>query len=370
MRTSLETSYRQVSLTLSTPAPHSYPIIIGAGVLNNAELLRQKIDSRQVCVVSNTAIAALYLDTLQAALGDCQLISVMLPEGEQFKTLAQVSEILDALVANRFNRDAMVVALGGGVVGDVAGFAAACYQRGVNLVQIPTSLLAQVDSSVGGKTGVNHAQGKNLIGAFYQPQAVFIDTNTLRSLPAREFSAGMAEVIKYGLIGDAAFIDWLEAHIAEIVALDSALLEEMIARCCQHKAEIVARDEKESGQRALLNLGHTFGHALEALGAYQRFKHGEAVAIGMMMALELAESEGRVSLAQVARIERLLQAVSLPVQFEGFETDAIVQAMGLDKKVRAGKLRLIVPTALGACEIRDGIALESIRAAIERRRRA
>ncbi|HEX7417491.1 MAG TPA: 3-dehydroquinate synthase, partial [Steroidobacteraceae bacterium] len=258
----------------------SYPILIGAGLLAQADVLAQAIEARDVLLVSNTNVAPLYAAPLIAALAPRRIVEAVLPDGETHKTLASVARVIDVLVANRFARDSCVLALGGGVVGDIAGFAAATYQRGIAYVQAPTTLLAQVDSAVGGKTGVNHPGGKNLIGAFHQPRAVIADTSTLATLPPRELRAGLAEVIKYGMICDAEFFAWLEAHLEEVLAQHSASLIHVVRRCCEIKAEIVGRDEREMGDRALLNLGHTFGHAIEAASGYADWLHGEAVAAG------------------------------------------------------------------------------------------
>ena len=354
------------TVTLQLPDGRQYPIVIAAGLLTDAALLQAQVPHRQVCIVSNSVVAPLYLSRVKAAFAGRDVVDVILADGEAHKRLDAVASILDALVDARFNRDCVVIALGGGVVGDIAGFAAACYQRGVDFVQMPTTVLAQVDSSVGGKTGVNHARGKNLIGAFHQPIAVLIDTDTLSTLPPREFSAGMAEVIKYGLINDASFFAWLEAHLLNIQQLEEEALAEMIAHCCQNKADIVAADERESGQRALLNLGHTFGHALETLTAYQRWKHGEAIAIGMHMAAKLAEMQGKLTATEVARMLALLQGAHLPVHLDGdLEANAVFTAMGLDKKVKAGKMRLIVPQAFAQCAVVDDVPAAQILAAIE-----
>ena len=352
-----------VSLAAS-PARH-YPIHIGHGLLADAALIAQCAPQQQICIVTNDTVAAHYLAPLEAALADKTRITVRLPDGEAHKTLATWASILDALVAARYDRDSLVIALGGGIVGDIAGFAAASYQRGINCLQIPTTLLAQVDSSVGGKTGVNHPQGKNLIGAFHQPQAVLIDTATLASLPPREFAAGMAEVIKYGLINSADFFAWLEDNRAAIAAHDPATLQTMIARCCAAKAAIVAADERESGQRALLNFGHTFGHALEALTAYQRWKHGECVAMGSVIACRLAARLRRISEADADRAAALFAAFGLPTTVPAdISTDAIRDKMQLDKKTRGGQLRLVLPQRFCDSGIDRDIGEADIAAAI------
>lgn len=359
-----------IALELSCPAQPSgaYPILIGRGLLTDGKTLGAQVPQRQVCIVSNATIAPLFLDTVKSALGrNRQIIEVILPDGEGFKNLEHYGDILDALIAARFSRDSVLLALGGGVIGDLTGFAAASYQRGVSFVQLPTTLLAQVDSSVGGKTGVNHPHGKNMIGAFHQPQAVVIDTETLNTLPPREFSAGLAEVIKYGLIDDLPFFSWLEQHMDAIMAHDAAILSEVIAHCCSNKARIVAADEYEHGRRALLNLGHTFGHALESLAHYTQWNHGEAIAIGIRIAAELSELRGGISEQDSARIIRLLRSAGLPIAIEGaFTSDAIYQAMFYDKKVRAGKLRLILMQRMGQCEIVSDVPQEMIQCAIEK----
>ncbi|HTD11326.1 MAG TPA: 3-dehydroquinate synthase, partial [Steroidobacteraceae bacterium] len=290
----------------------SYPILIDAGLLGLPGVLAAQVAARDVLIVSNTTVAPLYLPALSAALQPRRLVPVILPDGEAHKTLANLSRVLDVLIANRFGRDCALLALGGGVVGDLAGFAAASYQRGVAFVQVPTTLLAQVDSAVGGKTGVNHPGGKNLIGAFHQPDAVLIDTRTLTTLPARELRAGLAEVIKYGLICDAALFGWLEAHLDSLLAGDAAALAHVIRRSCEIKAAIVGRDERERGERALLNLGHTFGHALEAASAYKEWLHGEAVGAGLVMAAAMSQACGFLSAADAARVRQLVERAGLP----------------------------------------------------------
>ena len=356
------------TLTVNLPAgaARSYPIHIGHGLLHDRDLLASIIPQRQICIVTNDNVARHYLAPLTAALADKTVITVHLPDGEAHKNLASYAQILDALVTARYDRDSLIIALGGGITGDIAGFAAATYQRGIAGLQIPTTLLAQVDSSVGGKTGVNHPQGKNLIGAFHQPQAVLIDTATLATLPPREFAAGMAEVIKYGLINDPAFFTWLEANRDGIRAHDPALLAEMIAHCCANKATIVAADEREQGVRALLNYGHTFGHALEALTHYKRWKHGEAVAIGSVIATHLGVILDRVSEADAARTAALFAAYDLPTTIPADITTAdILDKMQLDKKTRGGTLRLVLPQRFCDSGIDSGVAAEAIRQAID-----
>ena len=324
-----------------------YPILIGPGLLHDPALVGGSVAARDVLVVTNTTVAPLYLARLERALQGKRLASVALPDGEQHKTLATLNRVFDALVEHRMNRDACVVALGGGVVGDMAGFAAACYQRGVDYVQVPTTLLAQVDSSVGGKTGVNHPGGKNLIGAFHQPRAVLADTDTLGTLPPREFRAGLAEVIKYGLIADAGFLDWIEAHLDPLLRLDGAALARAIRRSCEIKAAIVAEDEREHGRRALLNLGHTFGHAIETATGYDEWLHGEAVGAGLLMAADLSWRLGWLAEADLARIRHLLERAGLPVATPPIGAGRALQLMGMDKKVLAGRIRLVLMRRVG-----------------------
>ena len=344
-----------------------YPILLGDGILDAADLLSSHVGS-QALIVTNATVARLLLPTLLKSLGEQeerQVDMVEIGDGEEHKTLSTYAKVLDALVAQRHNRTTTVVALGGGVVGDVAGFAAATYQRGVGLVQIPTTLLALVDSSVGGKTAVNHPGGKNLIGAFHQPRAVVADVGVLRTLPARELAAGIAEVVKYGVIADAAFFAWLEAHMDALLARDPKALLHAVERSCEIKARIVAEDEKEQGARAVLNFGHTFGHAVEALGRYRRHLHGEAVAIGMGMAMDLSVRLGRAAPEEAARVRRLLAAAGLPLAPPGFDPTALREAMGMDKKVRDGRLRLVVCDGLGQATVTDAAPEKAVMAAIE-----
>jgi 3-dehydroquinate synthase len=326
----------------------SYPIVIGSGLIARADLLAQHVPGRDVLLVTNTTVGPLYSAALRAGLGDRRIVEVTLPDGESHKTLVTVSRMLDVLVANRFARDATVLALGGGVVGDMAGFAAACYQRGVAYVQVPTTLLAQVDSSVGGKTGVNHPGGKNLIGAFHQPAAVIADTDTLKTLPPRELRAGLAEVIKYGLICDEALFGWLEQNMDALLAHDAAALSHIIRRSCEIKAEIVGRDEREQGDRALLNLGHTFGHALESTTGYTRWLHGEAVGAGLLMAATMSRESGLLQADYVERLRRLLVRTGLPTEARDLGADAVLEHMRIDKKVKSGRIRLVLLRSIGA----------------------
>ena len=325
----------------------AYPILIGDGLLSDGQTLPEFLNARDILLVSNTTVGPLYAPAVQQALGDRRVIDVRLPDGEQHKTLDNVARVLDVLVANRFGRDCLVVALGGGVVGDLGGFAAACYQRGVPFAQLPTTLLAQVDSSVGGKTGVNHPGGKNLIGAFHQPAVVVADTATLRTLSPRELRAGLAEVIKYALVFDAAFLDWIEARLDDLLALHPEALAHAIHRSCQLKAEVVLRDEREQGERALLNLGHTFGHAIETATGYTQWLHGEAVATGMLIAADLSVRMGLLSPADRERLQVLLQRAGLDRPAPPIGADQALQYMSVDKKVKAGRIRLVLQDAIG-----------------------
>jgi 3-dehydroquinate synthase len=326
----------------------SYPIHIGAGLLARPELFRPAIRGSRVAVVTNTTVGPLYLDRVLGNLAAWRPVSVVLPDGEQYKTLEVLSRIFTALLENRCDRKTTLIALGGGVVGDMTGFAAATYQRGVPFIQIPTTLLAQVDSSVGGKTGVNHPLGKNMIGAFHQPQCVIIDTGTLDTLPDNELSAGLAEVIKYGLIGDPEFFAWLEQNMDRLLARDPQALAFAIERSCADKAKVVAADEREAGVRALLNLGHTFGHAIETGAGYGAWLHGEAVAAGMCMAADLSRRLGWLKDDETARIDRLIRQAKLPTRAPGsLSVTQMRDLMSVDKKVEAGQLRLVLPKGLG-----------------------
>jgi len=321
----------------------SYPIFIGSGLLGGGFDLSAHVRGPDCLVVTNETVEPLYLEALLADLTGKQARVLSLPDGEAYKTLETVEDILDTLVENGANRDTTVVALGGGVVGDITGFAAACYMRGVDFLQVPTTLLAQVDSSVGGKTGVNHASGKNLIGAFHQPRAVLIDTDTLKTLPDRELKAGLAEVIKYGAIIDDAFFAWIEDNLEALIARDAETLAMAIQRSCELKAAIVAEDERESGRRAILNFGHTFGHAIERCQGYGDWLHGEAVAAGMVMAAQLSTDDEALR----DRIERLLDRAGLPTRPPAIAATDFMAAMGMDKKVQKKQLRFVLLRALG-----------------------
>jgi 3-dehydroquinate synthase len=341
-----------------------YPILVGPGLLDDVALLGELVTARDVLIVTNTTVGPLYLGRLERALAGKRLGSVVLPDGEQYKTLDTLARVFDALVEHRMNRDACVAALGGGVVGDMAGFAAACYQRGVDYVQFPTTLLAQVDSSVGGKTGVNHPGGKNLIGAFHQPRAVVADTMTLGTLPPRELRAGLAEVIKYGLVADAGFLDWIEANLEALLGLEAAALAHAIRRSCEIKAAIVAEDEREHGRRALLNLGHTFGHAIETATGYGEWLHGEAVGAGMLMAADLSCRLGWLAATDVARVRQLLERASLPVAAPPIGAARALELMGMDKKVLAGRLRLVLMRSIGAGVVEGDYPADALQATL------
>ena len=320
-------------------------------MLNDRELLGQCIAARDLLIVTNEVVAPLYLAPLQATLADKRTHCLILPDGEQHKTLTSLAMIVDALVDARLNRDAAVVALGGGVVGDMAGFAAACYQRGIDYIQIPTTLLAQVDSSVGGKTAVNHPRAKNMIGAFHQPRCVLADTRTLATLPDREYGAGLAEVVKYGLIYDAVFFGWLEDRASALLARDDAAVAYAVRRSCEIKAEVVGIDEREQGLRAILNLGHTFGHAIEAATGYGTWLHGEAVAAGMVIAADMSERLGWLQAVDRTRAVQLLERLRLPVKAPRIGAQRARELMGMDKKVLGGRIRLVLMRQLGKADV-------------------
>jgi 3-dehydroquinate synthase len=358
----LPANLRRVETIAVALAERSYPIHIGSKLLANAPLYGSS--AKQFLIVTNETVAPLYLAGVQAALRDRDVETLVLADGERHKTLATFTAIIDRLVDARFHRDACLVALGGGVIGDLTGYAAASFQRGVDFIQIPTTLLAQVDSSVGGKTAVNHPRAKNMIGAFHQPIVVLADTDTLQTLPARELAAGLAEVIKYGAIVDAEFFAWLEQHMAALRALDSPALSFAIRRSCEIKAAIVAEDERERGRRALLNLGHTFGHALESIGNYQRWLHGEAVAIGMALAARTSAALGWLPASECERIERLLHSAGLPTRAAGIEPDLLLEHMLLDKKADQTGMKLILVKSLGNAVVTAAPAAPLLRAVI------
>jgi len=338
-------------------AERSYPIHIGCGVLEQAALLLPHIPRQRAVIISNTTVAPLYLgrvgEALQAAGVEVQ--SIVLPDGEQYKSAESLAMIYDALLRAHSERSTPLIALGGGVIGDLTGYAAATYLRGVPFIQVPTTLLAQVDSSVGGKTGINHPLGKNMIGAFYQPRVVLADTAVLDTLPDRELRAGIAEVIKYGLIRDLPFFEWLETNMYKLLARNSEALQYAIARSCRNKAEVVGNDERESGERALLNLGHTFGHAIENGMGYGVWLHGEAVAAGTLMAADLSQRLGWLGAQDVARIRRLFEQVGLPVIAPRLGSAKYLELMGLDKKVVQGRIRFVLLKALGTAVITDEV---------------
>ena len=342
-----------------------YPIFIGSD-LDPKALLEPYIHGRQVMIVSNETIAPLYLARYEAAIEALgkTVATCILPDGEKYKNIEHLNLIFDALLASGFNRDCTVLALGGGVIGDMAGFASACFQRGVYFIQVPTTLLSQVDSSVGGKTGINHPLGKNMIGAFQQPQVVLADMSQLKTLPSRELSAGLAEVIKYALLGDADFLTWLEQHIDALVQGDEAALAEAVYRSCAHKARIVANDEKEQGERALLNLGHTFGHAIESYLGYGEWLHGEAVATGMVMAADLSQRMGWINAEDLARTKNIIQRANLPIVCPQIPLDDFLAYMAHDKKVLNGQLRLVLMQAVGQAIITKTFDVELMKQAI------
>ena len=357
----MATPLYHANLTVHTQS-HDYPIVITEetatgntanenAIAENSSMASQVapyISGQQVLIVTNETIAPLYLKALQEPLEAQFTVQVcVLPDGEQFKNQSSINQIYDALMAAHFNRDVTLIALGGGVIGDMTGFAAASFMRGVNFIQIPTTLLSQVDSSVGGKTGINHPQGKNMIGAFWQPQMVLADMSTLKTLPARELSAGLAEVIKYALIMDVEFLTWLECNLPAMMALDLAVLGEAVKRCCQYKAAIVAKDERESGIRAILNFGHTFGHVIETHEGYGNWLHGEAVAAGMVQAAVLSQRMGWLTSDDVDRIKRILLLANLPIVPPLIAVDTALSLMGHDKKVKHGQIRLILLKSLG-----------------------
>ncbi len=331
----------------------SYPIVIGPSLLQDPALLARHVHGNKVAIVTNTTIAPLYLERVEAGLRAAgkQLITIVLPDGEAYKNWESLMQIFDALLANKADRKTTLVALGGGVIGDLCGYAAASYMRGVDFIQVPTTLLSQVDSSVGGKTGINHPLGKNMIGAFYQPRAVLADTTTLETLPARELAAGLAEVIKYGAVIDLPFFEWIEANIGLLVARDKAALAYAIARSCEIKADVVRQDEREGGLRAILNFGHTFGHAIEAGMGYGQWLHGEAVGCGMVMAADLSHRMGLVDAATVERVRALVAAAGLPVKAPDLGTARWLELMEVDKKNEGGAIKFILMKPLGAPSI-------------------
>ena len=347
----------------------SYPIHIGVGLMGLAKLILPHIKQKKVVVVTNTTVAPLYLEVLRSTLkkGEISVLPVVLPDGEQFKTWETLNLIFDAMLGARCERGTTLIALGGGVIGDMGGFAAACYQRGMPFIQVPTTLLSQVDSSVGGKTAINHPLGKNMIGAFYQPKLVLADLSTLDTLPDRELKAGLAEVIKYGLIRDPDFYNWLESNIEKLLTRDKEALAYAVHRSCANKAEVVAADEKESGERALLNLGHTFGHAIETGMGYGEWLHGEAVAAGTLIAAELSCQLGWLNAKDVSRIENIFVRAGLPVFGPKLGVASYLELMSHDKKVQDGKLRLVLLKEIGKAVMSEQASIAQIGAAIEAR---
>jgi 3-dehydroquinate synthase len=345
----------------------SYPIHIGRGLVARADLVAAAVPQPRVAIVTNDTVAPLWLERLAGPLeaAGVACVRIVVPDGEDHKDWPTLDRVIGELLTHRCDRRTAIVALGGGVVGDLAGFAAATYQRGVPFVQVPTTLLAQVDSSVGGKTAINHPLGKNMVGAFYQPQLVLADMDTLATLPERELRAGVAEVIKHGAIRDAALFAWLEANVERLVARDADALAHAVKRSVENKAEVVARDERETGERALLNFGHTFGHAIETGLGYGTWLHGEAVAAGMVMAAELSVRLGMLDPQSAERLRRLLERAGLPVAGPQLPADRYLELMSVDKKAEGGRLRFILLEALGAAVIRAGVAPDALRATLE-----
>jgi len=344
----------------------SYPIHVGSGILADASLYAPHVRGRRAAIITNAVVAPLFLERVRVALREAGVpaVEITVEDGEQTKRWETLDQIVGTMLAARCDRQTVVIALGGGVIGDLAGFAAAIYQRGVPFVQVPTTLLAQVDSSVGGKTGINHARGKNMVGAFHQPLAVIADVAALATLPARELRAGLAEVIKHGLVLDHAFFEWLEANLEGLLAGDRGALMHAVLRSCELKAQVVAADEREVGLRAVLNLGHTFGHAIEAGLGYGRWLHGEAVAAGMVMASELSLRAGLLDPSAVARVRALAARAGLPVEGPALPVERYLELMTVDKKASAGKIRFVVLEALGRAAVRDDLAQDAIVAAI------
>lgn len=332
----------------------SYPIYVGSDLIKNEQLWSEISHSRQAAIVSNETVMPLFGSSVSSALSR-DPISVAIPDGEEYKTLTTYSKLIDELIEQNLDRSGMLIALGGGVVGDITGFVAASYYRGIPYIQVPTTLLAQVDSAVGGKTAVNHTQGKNLIGAFYQPSAVVIDVNTLNTLPQSIYVEGLAEVIKYGIIADASFFEWLEENVDAVLNRDAAALEFIIQRSCEIKAEVVAEDEKEQGRRAILNFGHTFGHAIENLSGYGQMLHGEAVSIGMRLAAELSCKMNLAGHDVVQRVRDLLTRYGLPLTFDIVNAQQFREALSKDKKVVDGNLRFILAREIGTVEVVDDV---------------
>ncbi len=353
------TDYLQVDVALGD---RSYPIYIGPGLLDRGDLIARHVRGGQVAVFSNDTVAPLYLDRLRAALGERYQIDVFtMPDGEQYKNLGSYAAAMDFLLERGHNRSTTLLALGGGVVGDLTGFVAATFQRGVDFIQVPTTLLAQVDSSVGGKTAVNHPRGKNMIGAFHQPRCVVADIALFDTLPDREYRAGLAEVVKYGIIVDAPFFSWLQEHAEACLVKKPDVLAHAVRRSCELKARVVAADERESGLRAILNFGHTFGHAIETLTGYGQYLHGEAVAMGMVMAADLSARQGLLSWVEAREVRLLLTALALPVVPPALAAEDMIRAMGADKKVVSGRLRLVLAEAVGRVLVTEQVSMSALR---------
>ena len=349
----------------------AYPIHIGSGLLRDPGLLRQYIPGNSAVIVSNETVAPLYLEQARAALGGLRHEVVILPDGERYKSVETWNGIFETLLRGRFDRHTSLIALGGGVVGDICGFAAASYQRGVHFLQVPTTLLAQVDSSVGGKTGINHPLGKNMIGAFHQPRCVLADTDTLRTLADKELSAGIAEVIKYGLIRDLPFFQWLEAHMDDLLRREPSAVTHAIQVSCRNKAEVVAADERESGERALLNLGHTFGHAIETAAGYGNWLHGEAVAVGMSLAADLSVRQGWMDTKIHNRMDHLLERAKLPIHPpKDMTPQQFLDLMAVDKKVQDGQLRLVLMKGIGQAFVTHDFSANALSGMLRQRLRA
>ncbi len=349
----------------------SYDIHIGAGILGKSgQIIKEAARSRRLFLVSNPTVFSLYGENVVTSCeaSGMYVATALIPDGEEYKTMEQAEKVIGQAIKYGIDRESLLIALGGGVVGDLAGFVAAVYQRGIDFVQIPTTLLAQVDSSVGGKVAVNHPCGKNMIGAFHQPRAVVVDVRTLLTLRKREFAAGMAEVVKYGIILDREFFDYLENHVSEIEERNEVVMEHIIKRCCELKAMVVEEDETEQGLRAILNLGHTFGHALETLTGYTSFLHGEAVAIGMVLACTLAHVLGQMSWQEMERVTRLLASLGLPVMCPPLDGESVLDAMYRDKKTKGGKLRLVLPCGIGRAVVREDVDDELIRKVLSSKR--
>ena len=344
----------------------SYPIYIGEGLISDYELIGQHLPHKKIAIITNDLVADIYLAPLINSLSPHKdVISIILPDGEKYKNTDSLNSIYSQLLKNKADRNTTLIALGGGVIGDITGFAAATYMRGINFIQMPTTLLSQVDSSVGGKTGINHPQGKNMIGAFYQPQCVITDVNVLKTLPSRELSAGLAEVIKYGLIRDIKFFEWLETNIQSLIEMNPEHLSEAILRSCQNKADVVEADEFESGIRAILNLGHTFGHAIEVAQGYGNWLHGEAVAVGMIMAAKLSQAMGWLSEPDIERIISLIKHAGLPTVPPNISVDKYIELMMLDKKTKDGKINLVLQKSMGEAVLSNAYDPSKLRQILE-----